>query len=387
MPYTDLTSSTTTDWAAHAIADESIPADTDGEIFATIYDPTVLGMLSLVTSGDEPTGYATLDHAIYIYRKSDRINVVVYELGDSKYDHNSTAYNVYGEVVSVRRNGATGVIDYRLDGTTIYTSATTSTAELDICVSPFDNRYEMKQLAVEIDGGSKAPLTFTGYRVNVTDVAPDASYTLGATPIFNGVQSTTVSAWNGNCGSAEDMPASTDCKIRMRYRAESRMMFGLIDVDEDITSYTAINFAIYPVGSAGDIYVYEANSNKGLMSSTLADEDELEIRRDGTTGAVTYYQNDTLIYTSLSTSTAAHSVAASFYEARDAVWKAEYSVDGGDWNPLSWDYTDDAVLFTDRTWAVDQVASSTSKITIGDAFIIGADSLKITDSQLTITSG
>lgn len=115
-------------WNSGADTVETVPAGTDGEIFFTAHpdktggDNYFMGGFSAET--DTPAaGYTSINFALYI-----RIGALrVYESGTQVYSE--TAYSA-GDTVSVHRDGTTGAITYKKNGTTFYTSASTTTAEL-----------------------------------------------------------------------------------------------------------------------------------------------------------------------------------------------------------------------------------------------------------------
>ena len=124
-------------WSSGADTVETVPANTDGEIFFTInYDKNIGAnyfMGGFSEEADAPaTGYNGIDFAIY---GSPNASLQVFENGTQV--HNTGSALAVGDIVSVNRNGSTGAITYKLNGTTFYTSTTSTTAELkgDITVN------------------------------------------------------------------------------------------------------------------------------------------------------------------------------------------------------------------------------------------------------------
>jgi len=128
-------------WNSGADTVETIPANTDGEIFFTVkddknYNPNYfVGGFS--DEADTPAaGFTNINFGIY---GSPNASLQVFENGTQV--HNTGSALAVGDIVSVNRNGSTGVVTYKLNGTTFYTSATTTTAELkgDITVYNSDD--------------------------------------------------------------------------------------------------------------------------------------------------------------------------------------------------------------------------------------------------------
>lgn len=124
-------------WASGADTIETVPANSDGEIFFTVnYDKNSSAnyfMGGFSAEADTPAaGYTDIDFAIY---GSPNATLQVYENGTQV--HNTGSAPTAGDIVSVNRNGSTGAITYKKNGTTFYTSSTTTTAELkgDISVN------------------------------------------------------------------------------------------------------------------------------------------------------------------------------------------------------------------------------------------------------------
>ena len=126
----ELVSTNSSNWDSGADTIETVPASTDGEIFFTVKDDKNFGANYFVggfsAEAEIPlTGFSTINFGIY---GSPNASLQVYENGTQA--HNTGSSLAVGDIVSVNRNGSTGVITYKLNGTTFYTSTTTTTDEL-----------------------------------------------------------------------------------------------------------------------------------------------------------------------------------------------------------------------------------------------------------------
>ncbi|MBT1710715.1 hypothetical protein KK062_20915 [Fulvivirgaceae bacterium PWU5] len=112
---------TTSSWDAGAVSNESIPANTDGWIEFRAVERNVARMVGF-TDQNTTANYSDMDYAVYL-----RNNGVlwIYESGQDKGVSLSYAVN---DILRIERKN--GTVYYKLNGETIYTSATSSANEL-----------------------------------------------------------------------------------------------------------------------------------------------------------------------------------------------------------------------------------------------------------------
>ncbi len=124
----------------------SIPADTDGEVvWLADLDDNGFYYISLSESFD---GHSSGDLNFTWYRAFAEMQVK--ESGVGK----GTIHNplVAGEILKVRRVGATGAIEYVVDDSVEYTSLATNTNELFVQLFIVFDTYTIKNVHMNIDG-------------------------------------------------------------------------------------------------------------------------------------------------------------------------------------------------------------------------------------------
>ena len=123
---------------------------------------------------------------------------------------------------------------------------------------------------------------------------------VGATASGNDLTKTASSGWdNAGAVSAQQL-ASGDGYVETTVSETNRgRMFGLSSGDTD-QGYADIDFAFY-MHNASTLFVYEGGTARTASLGTYATGDILKVAIES--GVVKYYQNDTLLYTSLVTPT------------------------------------------------------------------------------------
>jgi len=109
--------------------------------------------------------------------------------------------------------------------------------------------------------------------------------------------SSTVTGWNKSA-TFGILPSNTDGVLSFTYEGGSSSPTGMAGFNSDPTtdsSYSSIDYAMY-FTNGGNVRVYENGSYKGIVSSSIAVGDLMEVKRIA--GVVTYYKNGALIYTS-----------------------------------------------------------------------------------------
>lgn len=100
-------------------------------------------MVGFSRSGDTTSpNFSTIRYAAYLRHAGSGIyGVRVFESGTQVYSETSISD---GDIISVHRDGGTGAITYKVNGTTVYTSGVTDTNELKIdgTLLRTDNRAE-----------------------------------------------------------------------------------------------------------------------------------------------------------------------------------------------------------------------------------------------------
>jgi hypothetical protein len=125
-------------WDSGFESSDYLPANTTGSVKFTAKVTGNTGtnnqylMVGFSRSSDTPAaGFAGIRYAAYLRYTGSGSNhaMRVFESGSQVYSETAITD---GDIMSVHRDGGTGAITYKLNGSTIYTSAVTDTSELKI---------------------------------------------------------------------------------------------------------------------------------------------------------------------------------------------------------------------------------------------------------------
>jgi hypothetical protein len=158
-----LTKTAPTGWGnAGAASQNVLSASTDGWVEMTAQETNTFRMFGL-SSSNVNADYTTIEFAIFIYTSG---NVQIYENGNNKGNFGTYAN---GDIMRVERVGTT--IYYKKNGTTFYTSLTSSNSQLiaDVSLNQTGATIANAKASFNIPGG-----TITDWQLNNSDIFYDA---------------------------------------------------------------------------------------------------------------------------------------------------------------------------------------------------------------------
>ena len=222
-------------------------------------------------SADNPdTALTTIDYSFYLDGGSHQFQVI--ENGSA---HGAgTAYSA-GDIFRVKRVGTT--ITYYHNNTLYYTSLVASTGPLIFDSSLSDIGATIAD--VEFFGAT----TNTGPWQNITNVS-----------VVGGLVTKNAGGGSWNAGASSSYAINGNGFVEFKMDALHNNFAGLATTDPD-AAVASVNYAIYTTGAI--VFVYELGVGIGPLGVGHVAGDIFRISVSGTT--VTYYQNGTLIYTSL----------------------------------------------------------------------------------------
>lgn len=172
------------------------------------------------------------------------------------------------------------------------------------------NRYEYDAAGrvTNVYGPSPTGISLTWQaKVNVTANSAEIRKTTGIN-----------STWNAGALSIESLAANEDGWVEFKVGETNKNRMAGLSVYNTGASYTTINFALYPTDN-GTLQVYENGGLKANLGSyTVNDVFKVE-RREGN---IFYWKNNTIIYTSLQTSSAQLFFDCAFYTTNGSISNA-----------------------------------------------------------------
>jgi YD repeat-containing protein len=278
-------------WDAGAMSSKAI-ASGDGYAEFTVTETNTNRMFGL-SHGDSDQSYADIDFALHT---QDGGGLYAFEAGVTK--------GYFGTCAAgdrLRVSVAGGVVSYKKNGVTFYTSAAAPRYPLLVDASLYNQGTTLNNAL--LSGALVENVVWT----NVA----------GVTAAGNNLSKGGADAWNAGASSTRVLAGGDGYAEFTVSETNTYRMFGLSRGDSN-QDYPDIDFALFPAAD-GWLYVYEAGVYKATLS-TYAAFDRLRVSVEG--GQVRYRRNGALLYTSgvapqypLLVDTSVYSTGATVYNA------------------------------------------------------------------------
>ncbi len=159
-------------------------------------------------------------------------------------------------------------------------------------------------------------------------------------PIYNNLYPRKGGSWSANATSLDVVPANTLGVASTTVDALSWNFYGFVEEGVEPTSWTQISFGVNIADNGTTLNVYESSVLR--YSTTTTPGDVVSIYRTAG-GSISYYENNTLLYSSGYSYTGSIEVAAAIYNRKSAytVNKATLLTGDGYAVPVTWSYLDD----------------------------------------------
>jgi hypothetical protein len=274
-----ITKTAPTGWGnAGASSTRGIAPGADGYAEFTLPASPGYAMFGL-SQGDTDQGYADVDFAFYTYPPTGRL--MVYEKGAYR-----GPAGAYAPGAQVRISVESGVVQYWVQGSLVYTSSEAPTFPLRVDTSLYSSGAVVQDATL---GGTLVSVTLPTEAVSWQN---DVGVSVAGATIAK-----TAPAGCGNAGasSTRGIDAGGDGYAEFTIPASpGYAMFGLSNGDTD-KGYADIDFAFYTYPPTGRLMVYENGLYRGQFG-TYATGDKLRV--SVAAGTVTYWFKGTLVYTS-----------------------------------------------------------------------------------------
>jgi hypothetical protein len=281
-----LTKTASTAWGnGGAVSAQTLPSG-DGLVAITASETNTYRLFGL-GNGNSSQSYQDLEFGLYLYTDG---TLLVYEAG--LYRGTFGPYAT-GDILQVAVDG--GVVKYKRNGTTLYTSTLTPTYPLLVDTAIYNQGATLNSATISGNwGGSPPPPPPppSGQAVTWTSLA-------GVSGNSNSLTKTASTAWgNGGAVSAQTLPSGDGLVAITASETNTYRLFGLGNGNSS-QSYEDIEFGLY-LYSDGTLLVFEGGLYRGTFGP-YSTGDILQVAVEG--GVVKYKRNGTTLYTSTLTPT------------------------------------------------------------------------------------
>lgn len=265
---------TSNSWDAGCYSIQSIPPNTDGEVFCKFVTSDSLLGLKMIGLSSAPAGetYNSMEHALYLINAP---TMQVYESGANK--GNQFTGMVLGDEVSIFRDGTTGDVYYRKNGVTQYTYLGTKDPSLEMFVnvsirSPNASGGFIEDIYLKVNGVDTGLVWESFDDVAVTPPQYDLHKNSGG------------NIYNAFASSVEVIPANTAGAFHhVISTAAMTYFFGFSTLDS-LTDYDEMEYGGFQL-AGGTLRLYRDGGNySGNIVSGVTAGDKVSLHRaaDGT---------------------------------------------------------------------------------------------------------